>query len=92
MFVEHRQIVVGMAGHANQVTRGQQCSAAGHRPPRPCGKLLQRGRHDDRHRQSVVHPEFRITQLAADQCIQRVVAAPRPLMPYAAGWSRQREQ
>jgi hypothetical protein len=28
---------------------------------------LQRGRHDNGHRQPVVYAEFRITQLAADQ-------------------------
>ena len=75
VLVEHSQVVVGVAGHADHVAHRQQCPAAGHRSPGCRGQLLQGGRHDDRHRQSVVHAEFWVAQLAANQSIECVVLA-----------------
>ena len=73
MLVEYCKVMVCATGHPDEVAHRENRSATGDGLSSGRAEFLQRGRHDDGDRQSVVPPEFRIAQLTANQGVERVV-------------------
>src|SRR6202012_434896 len=73
MLVEYCKVMVCATGHPDEVAHRENRSATGDGLAGGRAEFLQRGRHDDGDRQSVVPPEFRIAQLTANQRVERVV-------------------